>query len=199
MIALFRIEKLRRGTIFIDDVDISTIPLHTLRSKLGIIPQDPVMFQESLRFNIDPFNEHDDNTLWKVLEDVKMKETVLNLPGKLLEEVLEGGSNFSAGQRQLICFARAILRNPKILILDEATASVDNDTDTFIQSMIKEKFDNSTTLTIAHRINTIIDSDRILVLDQGKVAEYDTPKGLLEIENGIFQGFWNSFNAAHNE
>lgn len=199
MIALFRIESLRRGTIFIDDVDISTVPLSILRSKLGIIPQDPVMFQETLRFNIDPFNEHNDNTLWKVLEDVKMNETVSNLPGKLNEMVLEGGSNFSAGQRQLICFARAILRNPKILVLDEATASVDNDTDTFIQSMIKEKFVNSTTLTIAHRINTIIDSDRILVLDQGKVAEYDTPTSLIAISNGIFKGFWDSFTSAHEE
>jgi ATP-binding cassette subfamily C (CFTR/MRP) protein 1 len=160
MVGLFRIQELADGKLYIDNLDISTVPLHVLRKKLGIIPQDPVMFSASVRFNLDPFKQFSDEEIWKVLENSNIKEHVLSLPKKLDEEVSEGGDNFSAGQRQLICIARAILRKPKILVLDEATASIDNETDNLIQVMIRKQFSECTVLTIAHRLNTIIDSDR---------------------------------------
>lgn len=191
MVALFRMEIIEEGIISIDDIDISKISLHSLRSKVAIIPQDPVMFSATLRFNIDPFNEVEDDEIWKVLELVNMKESVLALKFKLEELVSEGGENFSSGQRQLICIARAALRKPKILVLDEATASIDNETDVLIQKMIRSSFSKCTILTIAHRLHTIIDSDRILIMDNGNVAEFDTPNNLLEKPNGLFKGLWS--------
>eukprot|EP01035_Chromulina_nebulosa_P019561 gene19561-25461_t len=191
MIALFRIQELFAGSISIDGIDISKVPLHVLRSKLGIIPQDPVMFSASIRFNLDPFDQHTDEELWTVLESVNMKGHVLSLPNKLLEEVAEGGDNFSAGQRQLICIARAILRHPKILVLDEATASIDNETDALVQTMVREQFKQSTVLTIAHRLHTIIDSDRIMVLDAGNLIEFDSAEVLTKNENGLFKALWD--------
>ncbi len=190
MVALFRIEDLMSGTILIDGIDISRIPLDLLRNKLCIIPQDPVMFSASVRFNLDPFDEHTDEAIWAVLSDVNMKEHVLSLPSQLQEQVAEGGDNFSAGQRQLICIGRALLRKPRILIMDEATASIDPETDNFIQKMIRQKFENVTMLTIAHRLHTIIDSTRVLVMDAGHVGEYDVPEVLLNKENGLFKGLW---------
>ena len=198
MVALFRIEELRSGTIFIDDVDISKVPLKILRSKLGIIPQDAVLWAGLLRFNIDPFDQFTDEIIWEVLAEVGMKETVTNLKGKLEEVVAEGGSNFSVGEKQLICFTRVLLRRPKILVLDEATANVDNSSDAQIQKMMRNKFSQSTVLTIAHRLNTVIDSDRILVMDNGTVAEFGSSAELLAMPQGIFFGLWKQFETSHS-
>merc|ERR1711871_910388 len=196
MVALFRIENFR-GSIIIDGIDTKTIPLNILRSRIGIIPQDPVMFAATVRFNLDPLNIHTDEEIWAVLEKVDMKKVIQSLPDLLEGKVSEGGDNFSAGQRQLICIARALLRNPRILVLDEATASIDNETDTMIQAMIRSSFTNSTLLTIAHRLHTIIDADKIIVMDSGKVAEMDTPSNLLKIDDGIFKGLWHKNQTAH--
>ena len=171
--------------------------MNILRSRIGIIPQDPVMFAATVRFNLDPLNIHTDEEIWAVLEKVDMKKVIQSLPDMLEDKVSEGGDNFSAGQRQLICIARALLRNPRILVLDEATASIDNETDTLIQTMIRSSFTNSTLLTIAHRLHTIIDADKIMVMDNGQVAEMDTPTNLLKLENGIFKGLWQKNQSAH--
>lgn len=145
-----------------------------------------VLFSGSMRKNLDPFEEYPDDSIWKALEEVKLKDIPgLKLMG-LQTLVATGGSNFSVGQRQLICLARAILRNNKILVLDEATANVDPETDHLIQETIREKFANCTVMTIAHRLHTVMDSDKILVMNFGRVAEFDTPLKLLEKEDGIF-------------
>ena len=146
------------------------------------------MFTGTLRFNLDPIGMYKDNELWNVLELSHLKEFVMkNLVLGLDTEVTEGGSNFSVGQKQLICLARAILKKSKVLILDEATASVDPETDDMIQSTIRKEFQNSTVLTIAHRLNTIMDSDKIVVLDKGKVIEVDSPMVLLKDKNSMFR------------
>ena len=204
MVSLFRVEEILSGQILIDDVDLATVPLPILRKKLGIIPQDPVMFCMTVRFNLDPFEEHTDQEVWNALERVDLKTHIESLPGRLGEIVAEGGENFSAGQRQILCIARALLRNPKILVLDEATASIDNETDAFIQKMIRSSFKDCTVLTIAHRLHTIIDSTKILVLEapvnKNNVAEFDTPKKLLEKpsgENAVFRSLWEQHTASH--
>ncbi|XP_018322221.1 probable multidrug resistance-associated protein lethal(2)03659 [Agrilus planipennis] len=179
--ALFRLAKLD-GSIYIDGVDTQIIPLAELRKRISIIPQEPVLFSESLRYNLDPFNEYDDKKLWTVLDEVELKDSITSLD----MEVQDGGNNFSVGQRQLICLARAILRNNKILVLDEATANVDPRTDSLIQTTIRNKFRSCTVLTIAHRLNTVIDSDKILVMDGGALAEYDHPHVLLKNPKGFF-------------
>jgi ATP-binding cassette subfamily C (CFTR/MRP) protein 1 len=186
MTVLFRLVELDKGSIVIDGTDISTIGLHDLRSKLSIIPQDAVLFSGTVRFNLDPFNEYSDKEIWLALERAHMKATVESLPLQLSEMVAEYGENFSVGQRQLFCLARAILRQTKVLLLDEATASVDLKTDALIQQTVRQEFADRTVLTIAHRLNTIIDSDRIMVLDQGELVEFDTPKKLLDKSDGIF-------------
>jgi ABC-type multidrug transport system fused ATPase/permease subunit len=191
MIALFRICQLAEGCIQMDGVDISTVDLEKLRSNLSIIPQDPVLFSNSVRFNLDPYHHHhssqddDDTKLWEALQKVQMDQVVRDMGG-LDSMVSEGGGNFSQGQRQLICIARSLLRNPKILVLDEATASIDNGTDALVQEMIAKHFTQCTILTIAHRLNTIMTSDRILVLDDGQLAEYDSPQSLLRDEESRF-------------
>ncbi|KAM3966456.1 LOW QUALITY PROTEIN: ATP-binding cassette subfamily C member 4-like [Aphomia sociella] len=179
--ALFRFSFIE-GVISIDDVDTSLIGRQELRSKISIIPQEPVLFSATIRYNLDPFNIYSDADLWKALEQVDMKSAVPSLDFK----VTEGGSNFSVGQRQLMCLARAVLRSNKILIMDEATANVDPQTDNFIQQTIRQQFSSCTVLTIAHRLNTIMDSDRVLVMSSGQVAEFDHPYILLSDPNSAF-------------
>ncbi|XP_048505771.1 probable multidrug resistance-associated protein lethal(2)03659 isoform X1 [Athalia rosae] len=183
--ALFRL-ALNEGEIYIDDVPTSKLGLHDLRSKICIIPQEPVIFSGHLRENLDPFTEYSDDVLWQALDEVKLKETVNLLPGGLSSKMSESGSNFSAGQRQLICLARAIVKRNQILIMDEATANVDPQTDVFIQETIRKKFVDCTVLTIAHRLNTIMDSDRVLVMDAGTVLEFDHPHILLQNPSSHF-------------
>lgn len=137
-----------------------------------------------MRYNLDPFGNYTDDDMWRSLEAVELKSMIENLDFF----VTEGGTNFSQGQRQLICLARAILRNNKVLVLDEATANVDPQTDALIQNTIREKFKDFTVITVAHRLHTIMDSDRVLVMDAGSAKEYDIPHNLLQIENGIFRG-----------
>ncbi|KAG0210848.1 Canalicular multispecific organic anion transporter 1 [Mortierella sp. GBA43] len=172
-------EVMDGGRIEIDGVDISTVGLDDLRKNLAIIPQDPTLFAGSVRDNLDPFHEHKDQDLWEALDRSHLKEYISTLPGGLLYEVAQNGENFSVGQRSLICLARALLRKTKILVLDEATAAVDVETDELIQRTIRKEFKDRTILTIAHRIKTVMDSDKILVLDQGRVSEFDTPGRLL--------------------
>uniref|UniRef100_A0A7N8WJ41 Multidrug resistance-associated protein 4 n=1 Tax=Mastacembelus armatus TaxID=205130 RepID=A0A7N8WJ41_9TELE len=183
--ALFRLAE-PEGRIMIDGFLTSTIGLHALRQKMSIIPQDPVLFTGTMRKNLDPFRQHTDEDLWNALQEVQMKSVVEELPNKLETVLTESGSNFSMGQRQLVCLARAILRKNRILIIDEATANVDPRTDSLIQQTIRDKFRDCTVLTIAHRLNTIIDCDRILVLDAGRIREYDEPYVLLQNHDGLF-------------
>ncbi|CAK6954010.1 ATP-binding cassette sub-family C member 4-like [Scomber scombrus] len=183
--ALFRLAE-PEGRIMIDGFLTAEIGLHSLRQKMSIIPQDPVLFTGTMRKNLDPFRQHTDEDLWNALQEVQMKAVVEELPNKLEMMLTESGSNFSVGQRQLVCLARAILRKNRILIIDEATANVDPRTDSLIQQTIRDKFQECTVLTIAHRLNTIIDSDRILVLDAGRIQEYDEPYVLLQNQDGLF-------------
>ncbi|XP_042683721.1 multidrug resistance-associated protein 1 isoform X3 [Centrocercus urophasianus] len=184
-LGLFRINEAAEGEIIIDGINIAKIGLHDLRFKITIIPQDPVLFSGSLRMNLDPFDQHSDEDIWRSLELAHLKNFVSSLPDKLHHECSEGGENLSVGQRQLVCLARALLRKSKILVLDEATAAVDLETDNLIQSTIKSQFEECTVLTIAHRLNTIMDYTRVLVLDRGEVVECDSPDNLLQAK-GLF-------------
>ncbi|KAK4879949.1 hypothetical protein RN001_008095 [Aquatica leii] len=183
--ALFQLYEIE-GSIIIDDIDTTKVPLDIVRSKLAIIPQEPVLFTGSIRKNLDPFDEYKDDLLWNALEQVELKEAISEDPKGLNMVVSEGGSNFSVGERQLLCLARAIIRNNKILVMDEATANVDPYTDGLIQKTIRKKFSQCTVLTIAHRLNTIMDSDRVLVISDGKAVEFDHPYKLLQHTDSIF-------------
>ena len=174
------------GGITVDGLDISRLGLGTLRSALTIIPQDPVLFSGSLRMNLDPFSTQTDQDLWTALELAHLKSYVASLPGGLDYVVSEGGGNLSVGQRQLVCLARACLRKTKILLLDEATAAVDLETDDLIQATIKREFSTCTIITIAHRLNTIMDSHKVVVMDDGHVREFDTPDNLLQTQDSVF-------------
>uniref|UniRef100_A0A0N4ZYB8 Multidrug resistance-associated protein 1 n=1 Tax=Parastrongyloides trichosuri TaxID=131310 RepID=A0A0N4ZYB8_PARTI len=185
-LALFRMIEPVDGTIVIDNVDISKIGLHDLRSHITVIPQDPVLFSGTLRFNLDPFNVYSDDEIWSALEKSHLKKFVLSNNQGLEFIISESGSNISVGTCQLICLARAILRKTKILVLDEATAAIDYHTDQLIQETIRKEFASSTVLAIAHRLNTIMDYDRIVVLDHGIVIEFDTPNNLLNDKNSTF-------------
>ncbi|KAJ2612632.1 hypothetical protein EV177_002889 [Coemansia sp. RSA 1804] len=215
-LALLRFLEASKGQIVLDGVDISKIGLEDLRRNVSIIPQDPVLFNGTIRFNLDPFDEHPDELLWEALrrthlvretesqvnstasstananntenKDVVALERMAGIFTTLDAEIKENGNNLSAGQRQLVALARALIRRSKLIIMDEATASVDFDTDRRIQNTIQgPEFANSTLLCIAHRLRTVLDCDKVLVLDNGRVAEYDTPHNLLQIKNGIFR------------
>lgn len=212
MVALLRLVELDSGSIKIDGVDIRSVGLKTLRSKIAVIPQDPVLFSGSVRTNLDPFDEFDDDRLFEVLQHVGLYSSVVknysstslssyhsgessNVNGRgraqpiksLSEAVTEGGTNFSVGQRQLMVIARAMLTGAQVVIMDEATASVDGETDARIQRVFREEFKNATCITVAHRLNTIMDSDLVLVMDDGRAAEFDKPSSLLSREGGLFK------------
>ncbi|KAI5957926.1 hypothetical protein CANMA_004358 [Candida margitis] len=234
MTALYRLSELDSGRIEIDGIDISKLGLRDLRSKLSIIPQDPVLFRGTIRTNLDPFNEHEDDRLWDALrrtglieesrlESVKKqsKSTTKPATGEISEKTTEkatatpdslalhkfhldqavedDGSNFSLGERQLIAFARALVRDSKILILDEATSSVDYETDSKIQKTIIREFKDCTILCIAHRLKTILNYDRILVLDKGEVKEFDTPWNLFNARGSIFQQMCERSNVTEQD
>jgi len=193
--ALFRIAPIYKGSIRIDGVDISGIGLHSLRRRISIIPQEPVLFSGTLRWNLDPLNQFTDLQLWSSLEEANMKENIEGRDGQLEMSLEVNGDNLSVGQRQLVCLARALLRNSKVLVLDEATASIDRKTDTQVQHALR-KLKGVTTFTIAHRIDTIIDSDKILVLGAGRVLQFDSPEELLKDKEGDFYGIMQEYHAS---
>ncbi|KAG0325521.1 hypothetical protein BGZ99_000575 [Dissophora globulifera] len=184
--ALFRLLSLESGKVVIDGVDTESIGTADLRSRIAIIPQDPVLFQGTFRYNLDPLGKHSEQELWQALETTDMKDYVQRQEGGLDAVVASQGENLSVGQRQLVCLSRALLVKAKVVVLDEATASVDLETDSLIQKAIRVDFASSTVITIAHRLNTVIDYHRVLVMEQGQVAEYDTPRKLLSDSNSAF-------------
>ncbi|CAG2166002.1 unnamed protein product [Oppiella nova] len=208
-LGLFRLIEATDGTVSIDGIDCSTIGLHDLRSRLTVIPQEPVLFAGSLRHNLDPLDQWSDKEIWSALESAHLKTFVESLKSGLNHEISISGENVSVGQKQLVCLARALLRRTRVLVLDEATAavdmetddliqktireefdswyvSVDMETDDLIQKTIREEFDSSTVVTIAHRLNSIRDYDKVLVLDNGSIAEFGSPEQLLTDNNSIF-------------
>lgn len=185
-LSLFRVIEAASGSILVDEVDISTLGLHDLRSKMTIIPQDPVLFAGSLRWNLDPCDEHSDEELWSALEHAHLKDFVASQDGGLEYEITEGGDNLSSGQRQLVCLTRALLRKSKVLVLDEATASVDLATDHLVKETLQSQFKGTTVITIAHRLHTIMDYDKLLVLSAGAVVEEGSPQELLQNESSAF-------------
>ena len=211
-LALFRFLEPRQGTIHIDGIDISKIKVQDLRSRLAIIPQDPVLFSGTVRSNLDPFDEHEDGELKEALRRVHLTSDApptpdpsgsgtltpdrnaqnVNVFDSLASAVSEGGQNLSQGQRQLLCLARAIVARPKMMVLDEATSAVDKATDALIQRSIRDGFGGATLVVIAHRLSTIADFDRILVLDEGRIVEYDAPRVLFEKKDGVFRGMVES-------
>ncbi|XP_015781936.1 canalicular multispecific organic anion transporter 2 [Tetranychus urticae] len=185
-LSLFRLLEPSSGAIYIDNYNISDLPLHFLRSRLAIIPQDPVLFAGTLRFNLDPFCQNSDNDIWSALSLVYLKDYFTKIGEDLDYNIDKDGANLSVGQKQLLCLARALLKKPKILILDEATAAIDLETDNLIQKTIRSQFKDCTILTIAHRLHTILDSDRVMVLDNGQIVEFDVPKILLDNKESVF-------------
>ena len=207
-LCLFRILEAKEGAIYIDDIDISQVGLKKLRSNITIIPQDPTLMEGSLKFNIDPLNNHTEQEIEEVMREIgfwyiceRNLEENKNKPEEekgLNMIITENGGNISIGERQLICITRAILRKSKIIIMDEATASIDVNTENIIQKAINNLLNDSTILTIAHRIKTVLNSDRILVLDNGEVKEFDSPKILLENKNSMFYEFYNNSTKKEN-
>jgi ATP-binding cassette subfamily C (CFTR/MRP) protein 1 len=188
-----------KAPLIIDGVDVMRIGLFDLRSRVGIIPQSPVLFSGTIRSNLDPFGDFSDQAIWDALEKCRMKEAVAVMTDGLLSRVAEYGENLSQGQRQLLCLGRAVLKKANILLLDEATSSVDFETDRMIQLTIREAFKGCTVLTIAHRVNTIMDSDKILVMNDGVVAEFDSPEVLLQNKESIFSDIVSHANGDEEE
>uniref|UniRef100_T1J568 Multidrug resistance-associated protein 5 n=1 Tax=Strigamia maritima TaxID=126957 RepID=T1J568_STRMM len=187
-VALFQLTELASGHIFIDNLDIGKLGLEELRSRMSLIPQDPILFIGTVRYNLDPFNLYADEEIWSALEKTYMKEKIVNLLGGLSAPVVENGENFSVGERQLLCMARALLRKSKILLLDEATASIDTETDSLIQITIREAFEECTILTIAHRLPTVLNCNRVIVMQDGEIIEMNKPSVLLATPNSLFAG-----------
>nr|CAB3219634.1 multidrug resistance-associated protein 5 [Phallusia mammillata] len=185
-VTLFRLVEVAEGNILIDDLDIGTISLKSLRSKLAIIPQDPVLFTGTVRYNLDPFDHYKEEELWKVLEQTHLKASIQKLPEQLDSALSENGSNLSVGERQLMCLARALLRQSKILVLDEATAAVDGETEKIVQETIQASFVDCTLITIAHRLASVMTCDRIMVLSEGRLVEFDSPQTLLNNQSSVF-------------
>ncbi|KAL7615858.1 hypothetical protein Lser_V15G01408 [Lactuca serriola] len=200
--ALFRLVEADSGRILIDGFDISSIGLKDLRMKLSVIPQEPTLFKGSIRTNLDPLGLHSDHQIWKALDKCQLKTTIMNLPHLLDSSVSDEGENWSAGQRQLFCLGRVLLRRNKILVLDEATASIDSATDAILQKIIREEFSSCTVITVAHRVPTVIDSDKVMLLSFGKMVEYDEPSKLLETTESFFSKlvaeYWSSCTARNS-
>lgn len=200
--ALFRLVEPVSGKIIIDGVDISKIGLHDLRSRLGIIPQDPTLFNGTVRYNLDPLSEHTDSEIWEVLRKCQLQESVQEKGEGLDSLVADDGSNWSMGQRQLFCLGRALLRRSRILVLDEATASIDNTTDAILQKTIRVEFADCTVITVAHRIPTVMDCTMVLALSDGKLMEYDEPMKLMEREGSLFaklvKEYWSHVHSANS-
>ncbi|PWA83570.1 multidrug resistance-associated protein 6 [Artemisia annua] len=193
--ALFRLVEPDSGKILIDGLNICSIGLKDLRMKLSVIPQEPTLFRGSIRTNLDPLGLHSDEEIWKALEKCQLKSTIRSLPNLLDSSVSDEGENWSAGQRQLFCLGRVLLRRNKILVLDEATASIDSATDAILQKIIREEFSSCTVITVAHRVPTVIDSDKVMVLSFGKMVEYDEPSKLMETDSffsKLVAEYWSS-------
>ncbi|KAJ8249104.1 hypothetical protein GJAV_G00231210 [Gymnothorax javanicus] len=188
-LAFFRMVDTFEGRIIIDGIDIAQLPLHTLRSRFSIILQDPILFSGTIRFNLDPEKKATDSMLWEALEIAQLKTVVKTLPGGLDATVTEGGENFSQGQRQLFCLARAFVRKSSILIMDEATASIDMATESILQKVVMTAFADRTVVTIAHRVHTILNADVVIVMKRGAILEYDKPDVLLSREDSVFSSF----------
>ncbi|KAM1636946.1 hypothetical protein ACFX13_015082 [Malus domestica] len=183
---LFRLVEPTEGKVFVDDYDICTIGLHDLRSRLGIIPQDPTLFSGSVRFNLDPLSKHTDNQIWEVLDKCQLREAIQQKEDGLDSLVVQDGANWSMGQRQLFCLGRALLKRSRILVLDEATASMDNTTDSILQKTIRTEFADCTVITVAHRIPTVMDCTKVLAISDGRLVEYDEPTELMKNEGSLF-------------
>ncbi|XP_016439140.2 ABC transporter C family member 10-like [Nicotiana tabacum] len=198
--ALFRLVEPAGGRILVDEIDISKIGLHDLRSQFGIIPQDPTLFNGTVRYNLDPLYQRTDEEIWDVLAKCQLKEAVEEKAKGLNSLVVEDGSNWSMGQRQLFCLGRALLRKSKILVLDEATASIDNATDMILQKTIRTEFSNSTVITVAHRIPTVMDCTMVMAISDGKLVEYDEPMKLMKQEGSLFgqlvKEYWSHYQSA---
>uniref|UniRef100_A0A671QW98 ATP-binding cassette sub-family C member 8-like n=1 Tax=Sinocyclocheilus anshuiensis TaxID=1608454 RepID=A0A671QW98_9TELE len=188
-LAFFRMVDTFEGRIIIDDIDIAKLPLQTLRSRFSIILQDPFLFSGTIRFNLDPEMKATDSMLWEALEIAQLKPVVKTLPGGLDAIITEGGENFSQGQRQLFCLARAFVRKSSILIMDEATASIDMATESILQKVVMTAFANRTVVTIAHRVHTILNADLVIVMKRGVILEFDKPEVLLNQEDSVFASF----------
>ena len=190
-LCLFRLLEPLSGKITIDGVDITTIGLMKLRSSLTIIPQDPALMEGTLRYNIDPMNQHSNSDIVNVMKKINFDYIISEHPDGINQVIAEGGSNLSVGEKQLICITRAILRKSKIVIMDEATASIDYKTEEIIQKAVNEIMENSTVITIAHRIKTILNCDRVITLDNGEIIDFDSPKKLLDRKKGLFYELYN--------